>query len=248
MPQTNVTIRLQKFLASAGLASRRSAEKMIEHGRVRVNDEIILEMGKKVDPLLDRIEVDNIPVTRLVNKRSFLLYKPGGYLTTVKDPFGRPTVMDLFPPQLQKGLFPVGRLDLHTEGLLIMTNDGQLAYYLTHPRFQIDKTYHAWVRGVPSQSKLQALREGFSMGAKTFSPVRVTLLATKSEPPRAKLKIILAEGKKRQIRDICKAIDHPVNFLKRVSLAFLNLQGLRPGSFRQLEKEEIARLYRLSQK
>lgn len=248
MEQTNVIMRLQKFLASAGLASRRSAEKMIGDGRVRVNGEIILEMGKKIDPLIDRIEVDGVPVARPTQKHYFLLYKPGGYLTTVKDPFDRPTVMDLFPPRLQKGLFPIGRLDLDTEGLLIMTNDGQLAYYLAHPRFQIDKTYHAWVRGIPSQGKLQTLRKGFRDGSVIYSPARVTLLAMKEDPPKAKLEIIIAEGKKRQVRSMCKAAGYPVVFLKRVALAFLNLQGLRPGSYRRLKEEEIERLYRLAQK
>jgi 23S rRNA pseudouridine2605 synthase len=248
MRQTNITMRLQKFIASAGLASRRSAEIMIEEGRVRVNGEIVQEMGKKIDPLRDRIEVDDVPVAKPAHKHSFLLYKPSGYLTTVKDPFGRPTVMDLFPPQLQKGLFPIGRLDLDTEGLLIMTNDGQLAYYLAHPRFQIDKSYHAWVRGIPSHSMFQTLRKGFSTGDKTFSPARVTLLATRKSPSQAKLEIILAEGKKRQIRSMCKAVGYPVVFLKRVSLAFLNLRGLKPGSYRRLKKEEIERLYRLAQK
>lgn len=248
MQKTNSPLRLQKFLSSAGMASRRSAEKMIEEGRVRVNGKIVMEMGKKINPLKDLIEVDNTPVKLPLPKRSFLLYKPRGYLSTVTDPFGRPTVMNLFPSHLKKGLFPVGRLDLDTEGLLIMTNDGELAYFLTHPRFQIEKTYHAWVRGIPSKIELQTLREGFQAGDQTFSPARVTLLTSRTDPPEAKLKIVIAEGKKRQIKNMCKAVNHPVIFLKRVSLAFLNLKGLNPGTFRLLKKEEINKLYQMAQK
>ncbi|HHU76906.1 MAG TPA: rRNA pseudouridine synthase [Firmicutes bacterium] len=246
MQQINVSVRLQKFLASAGLASRRSAEKMIGEGRVRVNGEIVQEMGKKIDPREDRVEVDGIPISGPARKHYFLLYKPGGYLSTVKDPFGRPTVMDLFPPQLQKGLFPVGRLDLDTEGLLIMTNDGQLAHYLTHPRFQINKTYHALVRGIPSRSELQTLRKGLVLDGKTFLPARVKLLSAGKSTQQAKLEIVLAEGKKRQVRLMCKAVGHPVIFLKRVSLGFLTLGGLKPGSYRRLKKGEVDRLYCLA--
>ncbi|NLX91007.1 MAG: rRNA pseudouridine synthase [Firmicutes bacterium] len=248
MQKTNSPLRLQKFLSSAGIASRRSAEKMIKEGRVRVNGEVVREMGKKIHPLKDRIEVDNNPVRLPLPKRYFLLYKPRGYLSTVTDPFGRPTVMDLFPPHLQKGLFPVGRLDLDTEGLLLMTNDGELGYLLTHPRFQIEKTYHAWVRGIPSKSELQRLREGFQAGDTTFSPARVALLTTRQDPPEAKLEIVIAEGKKRQVKKMCKAVNHPVIFLKRVSLAFLNLKGLKRGTFRPLKKEEIDKLYQMAQK
>lgn len=245
MQQTNTPIRLQKFLASLGLASRRSAEKMIEEGRVRVNDQTVLEMGKKINPLKDRIEVDNVPVIIPPRKHSFLLYKPRGYLTTVKDPFGRPTVMDLFPPPLQKGLFPVGRLDLDTEGLLIMTNDGELSYYLTHPRFKVDKKYHAWVQGIPSRTELQQLRQGVRLGNETFLPARVNILATLRNPLKAKLEIVLSEGKKRQIKNMCLAVNHPVISLKRISLAFLTLEGLRPGAYRSLSTEEIKKLYDL---
>jgi len=248
MPETDTHIRLQKFLSSVGIASRRTAEKMIREGRVRVNGKTILEMGKKIHPVTDRVEVDNLPVSIPLSKHYFLLYKPRGYLSTVKDPFGRPTVMDLFPPHLKKGLFPVGRLDLDTEGLLIMTSDGELAYFLTHPRYKIPKTYHAWVQGVPAEKELHQLQRGFSVGNETFLPARVKILATGTNPVKAKLEIVITEGKKRQIKHMCKAVNHPVLFLKRISLAFLNLAGLKPGKYRSLKNDEIKKLYGLVKK
>ena len=236
MNKTDTLMRLQKFLSSAGIASRRSAE-MIKEGRVLLNGQPVWEMGKKIDPAKDRVEVDNIPVSIPSQKKYFLLYKPRGYLSTVTDPFGRPTVMDLFPARLKKGLFPIGRLDLDTEGLLIMTNDGELSYYLTHPRFKVDKKYHAWVQGIPSRTELQQLRQGVRLGNETFLPARVNILATLRNPLKAKLEIVLSEGKKRQIKNMCLAVNHPVISLKRISL-LLTLEGLRPGTYRSLSTED----------
>jgi len=137
----NELIRLPKYLASSGVASRRVAETLIVAGRVKVNGIPVREPGRKIDPRCDRVEVDNIPVETASEKKYYLLFKPRGYLTTVRDPFGRPTVMDLFPEGVKTGLFPVGRLDMDTEGLLLLTNDGEMAFRLTHPRFQIEKKY-----------------------------------------------------------------------------------------------------------
>ena len=237
-------MRLQKFISLAGKASRRSAEKTIEEGRVRVNGKPVSEMGVKIIPSRDLVEIDHVKLTIPAGKRYYLLYKPRGYLSTVSDPEGRPTVMDLFPPELRKGLFPVGRLDLDTEGLLLMTSDGELTNYLTHPRFMVKKTYHAWVRGIPGPSELQQLNKGISTGGETYAPAEAKLLASNIKPEKAKLQISLFEGKKRQIRNMCKAINHPVLSLKRVSLAFLNLAGLKPGAYRPLKKEEVKRLFK----
>ena len=237
---------MQKFISQAGAASRRAAEKMIADGRVSVNGEIVLEMGIKIDPDRDLVQIDGLKLIIPESRRYFLLYKPRGYLSTVYDPFGRPTVMDLFPPQEREGLFPVGRLDLDTGGLLLMTNDGLITNYLTHPRFMAEKTYHAWVVGRPAETKLQQLRDGFSIEDETYLPSRIKVLATGTNPERTKLEVILTEGKKRQIKQMFKGIDHPVISLKRVSLAFLNLMGLRPGEYRPLNKAEIDSLYKLA--
>ena len=246
MSETTASIRLQKYISLSGAASRRAAEKMITEGRVSVNGVVILEMGIKIDPAHDLVQIDGVNLTIPGSKRYYILNKPRGYLSTVSDPYGRPTVMDLFPSQLRNGLFPVGRLDLDTEGLLLMTNDGLITNYLTHPRFMAEKTYHAWVRGRPAEGELQRLRGGFSINGETYLPVRIKILTTAIKPERTKLEIVLTEGKKRQIKHMLKGVNHPVLSLKRVSLAFLNLAGLQTGNYRALIKEEVTNLYKLA--
>ncbi|MDO9535933.1 MAG: pseudouridine synthase [Bacillota bacterium] len=236
-------MRLQKFLSSGGIASRRAAEKLISEGRIKVNEKVVTEPGTKVDPLSDKVEVDNLPVTILKKKKYFLLNKPSGYLTTVKDPYKRPTVMDLIPKKFQEGLFPVGRLDLDTEGLLLMTNDGEMAFRLTHPRYEIEKEYLAQVKGTPSKDDLYLLRTGVVLEEGKTAPAKVEILS--SGDKMSLLRIIIHEGKKRQIKRICAAVGHPVVFLKRNSYAFLNLGNLKPGLYRSLTEEEVQKLYRL---
>jgi len=235
-------IRLQKFIASAGIASRRSAEELIASGRVRVNGIVVREQGKKIDLERDKVEVNGSAV-KMAEKKYFLLYKPKGCLTTVRDPFGRPTVMDFFPPAIKEGLFPVGRLDMNTEGLLLLTNDGEMAFCLTHPRFKIEKKYLAAVKGIPSAADLLRFEEGIALEEGMTLPAKVRIVSAEKE--RALLHIVLFEGKKRQIRRMCQLIGHPVVSLKRVSYSFLNLKGLRPGDYRALSAEEIGRLQKM---
>jgi len=236
----NELIRLPKYLASSGVASRRVAETLIAAGRVKVNGIPVREPGRKIDPRCDRVEVDNIPVETASEKKYYLLFKPRGYLTTVRDPFGRPTVMDLFPEGVKTGLFPVGRLDMDTEGLLLLTNDGEMAFRLTHPRFQIEKKYLAMVKGVPSEGDLLQFHKGILLEEGLTSPAKVKVVL----PGKRKtlLLITIREGKKRQVKRMCLAIGHPVISLKRVSFAFLNLNGLHPSAYRALTREEIRKL------
>ncbi|MGI5823915.1 MAG: pseudouridine synthase [Dethiobacteria bacterium] len=238
-------IRLQKYLASAGLASRRSAEKLIAAGRVKVNGVTVTKAGIKVNPRQDRVEVDSLPVKPAGKKKYFLLYKPAGFLTTVKDPFGRPTVMDLLPRKIKKGLFPVGRLDKDTTGLLLLTNDGELAFRLTHPRFEMKKEYLVLVRGVPSAEDLQKLSRGILLEDGKTAPAKAKI--TNVQQGQASLLLTLHEGKKRQIKRMCAALGYPVLSLKRVSLAFLTLRGLQqPAAYRALTTAEVCKLSSLA--
>jgi len=236
----NELIRLTKFLASTGVASRRIAERLIADGRVKVNGISVREQGIKIIPGQDRVEVDNVPIEPASKKVYYLLFKPRGYLTTVRDPFGRPTVMDLFPPEMKRGLFPVGRLDMDTEGLLLLTNDGELAFRLTHPRFQIQKKYLATVKGFPSEEELRKLQKGILLEEGLTSPARVKVISAGKR--KSLLLIAIHEGKKRQVKRMCQAIGHPVVHLKRVSYAFLTLEGLAPCDYRPLTREEVRKL------
>ena len=234
-------VRLHKFIAASGLASRRAAEKMIADGRVKVNGKTITTAGVTVNPQADQVELDNKPIRAKATKQYILLYKPKGTLTTVSDPFGRATVMELLP---HRDVFPVGRLDQDTEGLLILTNDGELTYRLTHPRFKVEKKYRAYVRGIPGEDKLKLLREGVTLDEGVVSPARVKLVERHGE--NSVLMIVIHEGKKRQIKRMCSAIGHPVIALKRVGFAFLTLKGLQPGEYRYLTGEEINKLIQLA--
>lgn len=234
-------VRLHKYIAASGLASRRAAERMIAEGRIKVNDEIITTVGFTINPMTDRVEVDNKTIQAKATKQYILLYKPKGTLTTVSDPFGRATVMELLP---RRDVFPVGRLDQDTEGLLILTNDGELTYRLTHPRYKVEKIYRAYVRGIPGKKELKLLRDGVTLEEGSVSPARVKLV--EQHGGNSVLMIIIHEGKKRQIKRMCSAIGHPVIALKRVGFAFLTLKGLQPGEYRYLTEEEVNKLIRLA--
>lgn len=232
--------RLQKFMARCGVASRRQAEKMIIAGRVSVNGRLVLEPGHKIDPEIDQVLVDGKNIRLEVEKVYILLHKPEGYVTTVNDPQGRPTVLDLVKrsPQLRGiRLFPVGRLDYNTTGLLLLTNDGGLAYALTHPRHQVEKTYDALVKGVPTQEALAALRKGILLDDGLTSPAKADIFALKAG--NAILRLVIHEGRKRQVRRMCQAIGHPVLALQRIALDSLKLGSLEPGAFRHLSGEEL---------
>ena len=234
-------IRLNKFLSQAGIASRREADRMIEEGRVKVNSLVIQELGYKIDDAKDKVEVDGRKIWREEGFVYLLLNKPAGYLVTLKDPFQRPTIKSLLP-HLKKRVFPVGRLDSSTEGLLLLTNDGELAYRLTHPRYEVKKTYLVKVRGEPDSSSLARLRKGIFLEGKKTAPARVTLLVP--TPRESLLKIEIHEGRKREIRRMFEAIDYEVLELKRIGFAGLTLNRLESGQWRFLKEREIAILKR----
>ncbi|KYH33023.1 pseudouridine synthase [Neomoorella mulderi] len=235
-------MRLQKYLARAGVASRRHAEEMIRAGRVRVNGQIVTAMGLRIEPGRDEVTVDGRPVTGPGEKVYVLLYKPPGYVTTVSDPQGRPKVIDLVK-DITARLYPVGRLDYATEGLLLLTNDGELTLRLTHPRYRIPKTYLALVKGVPDANTITHLRRGVKLEDGLTAPAGVRI--RRVNQGNALLELTLREGRKREVRRMLATVGHPVIWLKRIKFAFLTLEGLKPGEYRRLTPAEVARLYRL---
>jgi 23S rRNA pseudouridine2605 synthase len=230
--------RLQKFLAHAGVASRRHAEQLIVEGRVTVNGAIVRELGVKVDPEKDAVKVDG---KRVLGERPvyILMYKPKGTLCTLDDPEGRPLVTDLVRG-VKARLFPVGRLDFDTTGALLLTNDGELANLLMHPRHRFTKTYLAKVKGVPSEERLEKLRRGVNIEGVRTAPAEARLVALKEK--NSLVELILREGRNRQVKRMFLEIGHPVLRLHRSAYAFLDLQGLEPGQWRHLSADEVKRL------
>ncbi|TLM77109.1 MAG: rRNA pseudouridine synthase [Actinobacteria bacterium] len=233
-------MRLQRFLARAGVASRRGSEDLMTAGRVCVNGAVVRELGAKVDPAADRVEVDGRPVTLGAAAAYYALNKPAGYVTTMSDPQGRPTVASLIPADAPAGLFPVGRLDRDTTGLLLLTSDGELAHRLLHPRHHVWKVYRAVVDGEPSAGDLRALSEGIALDDGPTAPARVSLAW--SEGRRAEVEIALREGRKRQVKRMLSAVGHPVTALRRIAFGPVELGALAEGSTRALTAEEVAAL------
>ena len=234
-------MRLNRYLAACGLCARRKCETLIREGRVAVNGVNVTELGTTVDPRRDKVVVDGKSVSPPSDTTYVLLNKPEGYLTTASDPRGRPTVMDLFPSGGGR-LFPVGRLDSDTRGLLLMTDDGKLAFRLAHPRYGVDKKYVAVVEGRPSASDLDALRAGLELEDGPTLPAKVKLLSPGC--PRSLVEIVIHEGRKRQVRRMMEAVGHPVVELTRTGIAFLELGDMKPGAGRELKAEEVQRLRR----
>jgi len=234
--------RLQKYLASVGIASRRKCEELILHGHIRVNNSVVTKLGTKIDPQKDIVEVKGKLIRYKEKKRYsyILLNKPKGYLTSLSDPFGRPTVLDLLKG-IKERVYPVGRLDFNSEGILILTNDGDLAYALTHPAKEVEKVYIVKVKGIPSPEKLKILSGGVVLENNyRISPCSIYLL--KITNGNAILKIKIREGKKRQIRKMGEYIGHFVLKLRRTQLGPIYLKGVKPGEYRYLNKEEIKSL------
>ncbi|MFM7888285.1 MAG: pseudouridine synthase [Pseudanabaena sp.] len=241
--------RLQKILSRHGIASRRDAEQMILSGRVSVNGRQIHELGTRADPDRDRIAVDG----KLLQPQApefiyLLLNKPTGVVSTCDDPQGRRTVLDLLPTQYRH-VYPVGRLDYNSSGALILTNDGEFANYLMHPRHHVAKTYEVWVQDIPSQQTLQQWREGIILEGKRTLPARVSIqeIAENTSPqshqnPRTKLQIVLSEGRNRQIRKVAELLGHPVLALNRSAIASISIASLKVGAYRLLSKQEIQAL------
>jgi pseudouridine synthase len=232
-------IRLNKYLALAGIASRREADRMISEGRVSVNGESVDALGVKIDGEKDKIEVDGISVKRQKSTVYLMLNKPPGYLVTAKDPLKRPTIMDLLP-KMKNRVFPVGRLDFDSEGLVLLTDDGELAYRLMHPSYQVTKEYRVRVNPKPERSKLTTLEKGISLDGKKTAPAKFRILTStvKSTLLLAKLH----EGRKRELRRMFEYMGFRVLALKRVKLGSLHLGHLKKGDWRYLSKEEINRL------
>jgi 23S rRNA pseudouridine2605 synthase len=230
--------RVQKLLAAAGLGSRRACEEMVEDGRVTVNGDVAV-LGRRARPGVDAVAVDGVPVALAGERTYYLLHKPAGTVTTASDPEGRRTVLDLVPAEPR--VFPVGRLDFHTEGLLVLTNDGELAQGLTHPSHGVTKTYLAEVEGVPLDSQLKRLRLGIDLDDGRTAPARVTLVGERGG--NAALEIAVHEGRNRQVRRMCEAIGHPVSRLVRTGIGPLTDTRLRAGAWRALTVEEVRALY-----
>lgn len=236
--------RLQKLLSQRGIASRRQAEKLILGGRVTVNGEIA-EVGQQADVSVDRICVDGVEIGESFRRTYFLIHKPKGVVSTCHDPQGRKTVLDLLDADFQQGagIHPVGRLDADSTGALLLTNDGDFTYLLTHPRHQIPKVYQVTVKGIPSPDALHRWRTGVMLGGRKTLPAEVSLLSRQSGD-RALLRIALKEGRNRQIRRVAEALGHPVTALHRSKIGLLSLGNLARGRYRLLTEQEVARLKR----
>jgi 23S rRNA pseudouridine2605 synthase len=232
--------RLQKVLAAAGLGSRHACEEIIADGRVSVNGRVVLVRGTRVDPAVDLVEVDGIRVDTQAEPRYFLLNKPPGYLTTLDDPQGRPTILDLFK---EKGrFFPVGRLDLESRGLLLLTNNGFVAHRVTHPSFGVDKSYVVRVKGRITPGVLKRLREGVDLEEGHTSPARVKVVG--HEGGFTILEFVIHQGWKRQIRRMCDAVGLPVSDILRTRLGPLSIERLPEGEWREMTPSEVGALFK----
>jgi 23S rRNA pseudouridine2605 synthase len=231
--------RLQKVIAHAGIASRRKAEELILQGKVTVNGEVVKQLGTKVGPN-DVVEVNGIKVEK-EEPVYFLFYKPKGVVTTVKDDKNRKTVLDFFP-EVTERIYPVGRLDYDTSGILLMTNDGEFANLLTHPKYEIEKTYIAKVKGIPTREHLKQLQKGVRLDDGLTAPAKAKFLSADKRKNTAIIELTIHEGRNRQVRRMFEKIGYPVMKLKRERYAFLDLTGLNAGEWRPLTPHEVKQL------
>ena len=236
--------RLQKIIAHAGFASRREAETMIREGRVTVNGQVVTELGSKADPVRDHVKVDGKLITKPETHRYILLYKPKEVMTTVEDPQGRRTVIDLIKG-VRERIYPVGRLDFHSEGLILLTNDGDLAFKVSHPKHGSVKTYHVKVRGVPEDRIVGKLERGITIDGKRTLPCEIARMKTTGrgdEAGNSWFEVKLREGRTQQIRKMFQAVGHPVSKLRRVAIGPLSDPRLTPGDYRELTSKEVKML------
>ncbi len=236
--------RLQKVIAQSGIASRRKAEQLILEGKVKVNGKVITTLGTKVSKE-DRIEVNGIPVEK-EQPVYYVMYKPRGVISSVKDDRNRKTVIDLFGEEVTERIFPIGRLDYDTSGLLLLTNDGEFANLIMHPKYKIDKVYIAKVKGIPTKQDLSLLKKGVRSGKDHLKTVHVKLKGINRKSNTAILEITLHEGKNRHIRRMMDELGFPVLKLKRERYGFLDLKGLNPGEYRPLNPKEVKQLRHLA--
>lgn len=234
-------MRINKYLASCNIASRRKSEEIILSGRVKVNSKVVTELSYDIDEKNDIVLLDDKEIKPSENLVYIVLNKPEGYITTVKDQFDRPSVLDLIT-DIKERIYPVGRLDYETSGLLILTNDGDLTYTLTHPKHSVYKTYMAIVKDIPTENELENFRDGLYIEDYKTAPAKIKVVKTNLEKNYSICKIQIHEGKNRQVRKMCRAINHPVLRLKRVSVGNLNIKDVEIGKYRYLTSDEIAYL------
>lgn len=233
-------IRLQKYLAEAGIASRRKCEEYITDGRIKVNGKIINELGTKVNPEKDEIYFDDKKIENKEELVYILLNKPIGYVTTAKDQFNRDTVMNLI--KIKERVVPVGRLDMYTSGALLLSNDGNFVYKITHPKHEINKTYTVTLKGIVTKEDVEKLEKGVDIGGYTTKPAKVKILKTDIEKNISRLEITIHEGKNRQVRKMCEAIGKKVQALHRTKIGNISVKTLKIGQWRYLTKKEIQEL------
>ncbi|HHW61951.1 MAG TPA: rRNA pseudouridine synthase [Syntrophomonadaceae bacterium] len=235
-------MRLAQYLAHAGITSRRKAEILIAEGKISVNGMVVRQPATDIDPEIDQVYFEGRPV--FIEKKIYLLLnKPSGVISSVSDPHGRKTVIDLLP-ELPQRIYPVGRLDYETQGLLLLSNDGYFTNLMLHPRYEMKKTYQARVSGRVKHSLIEKLRQGIKLEDGWTAPAQVHILHTSAR--ESLLEITLHEGRKRQVRRMCQAIGHPVIHLERTAFAFLTLKGVAPGSYRYLNPAEVNKLIGLA--
>lgn len=232
--------RLQKYLANCGVASRRKCEEYILQGKVKVNGKIVTELGTKINPEKDIIEFENKPVKESLKHVYILLNKPIGYVTTADDQFGRDTVLDLV--KVRERIVPVGRLDMYTSGALILTNDGDFVYKITHPKHEIEKTYTVTVEGIVQNNEVEQLRNGVQIEDYTTKPAKVKILKTDIEKDISRLEITIHEGKNRQVRRMCEAVGRKVLALHRSKIGNIGVKDLELGKWRYLSSKEVQQL------
>ena len=230
-------VRLQKFLAEAGIASRRKCEEYIVQGRVKVNNNIVTELGTKVNPGVDVILFDDRLIEKKINNVYILLNKPIGYVTTSNDQFGRDKVLDLI--NVKERIVPVGRLDMYTSGALLLSNDGDFVYRVTHPKHEIDKTYTVTLIGLVNEDDVENLRNGVQIEDYITKPAKVKILKTDKEKNISRLEITIHEGKNRQVRKMCEAIGKKVKALHRSKIGNLSVKDLKIGQWRFLNSKEV---------
>ena len=232
--------RLQKYLASCGIASRRKCEEYISQGKVQVNGKVVTELGTKINPDKDTVKFDGKIVNQAKNLVYILLNKPIGYVTTADDQFGRDTVLDLV--KVRERVVPVGRLDMYTSGALILTNDGDFVYKVTNPKHEIEKTYTVTVNGIVKNNEVEQLRKGVTIDDYTTKPAKVKILKTDTEKDISRLEITIHEGKNRQVRKMCEAVGRKVLALHRSKIGKIGVKDLELGKWRFLQKREVQEL------